>query len=242
MSWVFQHSQARLGARLVLLAIANHADEHGRNSWASVGSLGEESHLCRRETQYALRELEQAGEIVQVATSPNRTHVYELPGMADLWASEPSSSEGAILAPAESAPRKPFALRAQNTTKEGATVAHEPSLTTHNRQRNTITIAFGAFWEAYPRKVGKPKARTAYDRALKRSDAATILAAAKRYRDDPNRMAEFTAHPTTWLNRDGWDDEPLPGTGTRQRPDPPRPLTDGEAYAIIEGEFGDRPS
>jgi hypothetical protein len=36
------------------------------------------------------------------------------------------------------------------------------------------------------------------------------MAGAERYRDDPNRTDEFTAHPTTWLNRDGWNDAPLP--------------------------------
>lgn len=66
------------------------------------------------------------------------------------------------------------------------------------------------FWPAYPRKVGKPKARIAFEQALHRAELTTIVAGAERYRDDPNRTEEFTAHPTTWLNRDGWDDAPLP--------------------------------
>ena len=69
---------------------------------------------------------------------------------------------------------------------------------------------FAAFWAAYPRKVGKPKARTAFASALNRAPGETVVAGARRYRDDPNRADEFTAHPTTWLNRDGWDDDPLP--------------------------------
>jgi hypothetical protein len=31
-----------------------------------------------------------------------------------------------------------------------------------------------------------------------------------RYRNDPNREPEFTAHPATWLNAGRWDDDPLP--------------------------------
>lgn len=73
---------------------------------------------------------------------------------------------------------------------------------------------FDAFWSAYPRKVGKRNARTAFGRAVLRTgDASVIQAGAERYRDDPNRLDEFTAHPTTWLNRDGWDDDPLPERG-----------------------------
>ena len=69
---------------------------------------------------------------------------------------------------------------------------------------------FAAFWEAYPRKVGKRKARDAYTTALRRAPAAVILRGAETYRDDSHREPGFTAHPTTWLNRDGWDDEAIP--------------------------------
>ena len=207
MSWVFQHSHSRLGARLVLLAIANHADLHGRNSWASVGQLAEESHLSERQARYALRELEHDGEIVRVASSPRRTHVYELPGMADLWA----QAEGAISAPAESAGGNPRHLRGQNPVAEGEQTAPEPSVTVLNRPK--ALARFAEFWTIYPRKVGKPKARAAFERAVRHAEVDAILAGARRYASDPNRDPEFTAHPTTWLNRDGWEDDPLPARG-----------------------------
>lgn len=74
---------------------------------------------------------------------------------------------------------------------------------------------FEEFWATYPRKVGKPKARLAFGAALRRASAEEIIAGAERYRDDPNRADEFTAHPTTWLNRDGWTDDPLPARGQK---------------------------
>lgn len=69
---------------------------------------------------------------------------------------------------------------------------------------------FDRFWDAYPRKVGKPKAKDAFARAVKSTDPELIIRGAEEYRDDPNRQQEFTAHPTTWLNREGWNDDPLP--------------------------------
>lgn len=72
---------------------------------------------------------------------------------------------------------------------------------------------FVTFWTAFPRKVGKRAARTAFERALKRASAEVICEGARRYADDPNRTDEFTAHPTTWLNRDGWEDAALPARG-----------------------------
>ena len=61
-SWVFDHSQSRLAARLVLLAIANHA---GSDGWAdpSLFTIACEAHLSEREVQDAIRELEASGEL-----------------------------------------------------------------------------------------------------------------------------------------------------------------------------------
>jgi Helix-turn-helix domain len=230
MTWVFEHSSASLGARLVLLAIANHADRDGRNSWASVKVLAEEAHLSERQTRYSLRELERSGEIVDVEVSRNRTHVYELPRMATLF---PVSPEGADIAPADSAGGNMRPRRGQNPAVQGAHTAPEPSTNPNSNRPMSINRSFGEFWEAYPRKVGKPKAMLAYKRALKLASSTAILAGAERYRDDANREDEFTAHPTTWLNRAGWDDAPLPArvsqNGRWTDPEPPRPYDHARA-------------
>lgn len=67
---------------------------------------------------------------------------------------------------------------------------------------------FAVFWEAYPNKVGKRAAETAYDRALKRSDAETIFAGLERAKTCRQWADGFIPHPTTWLNQDRWADEP----------------------------------
>lgn len=83
-SWALQHSAAKLGARLVLIAIANHADAQGRNSFPSVLQIASEAHLSERQVQRALRTLERQGEI-RIAEGKGRhgTHLYELPRMGD---------------------------------------------------------------------------------------------------------------------------------------------------------------
>jgi hypothetical protein len=74
--------------------------------------------------------------------------------------------------------------------------------------------AFVRFWSAFPRKVGKRTAALAFRRAEGRASAEVIIAAAQRLAEDPNLPEErFVPHPTTWLNRDGWEDEPLPTQG-----------------------------
>lgn len=70
---------------------------------------------------------------------------------------------------------------------------------------------FPAFWLAYPRKVGKAAALKAYGKALKRTDAAALLAAVTVYA--PTRRGQdptYTPHPSKWLNDDRWQDEAAP--------------------------------
>lgn len=70
---------------------------------------------------------------------------------------------------------------------------------------------FAEFWDTYPRKAGKQAASKKFWAALKRATADQIIAGAKRLATDPNLPEQrFIPHPTTWLERDGWDDEPLP--------------------------------
>ena len=70
--------------------------------------------------------------------------------------------------------------------------------------------AFQKFYEAYPRKIGKRKAFNAWARAVKRAPANVIHDGAVALADHHKRAGtdpRFIPHPTTWLNRDGWEDE-----------------------------------
>src|SRR5699024_635907 len=74
--------------------------------------------------------------------------------------------------------------------------------------------AFEAFWDHYPRKSDKRSALKAWQRAVKRASNDELIAGAIRYRNDPNREDQYTKHGATWLNADGWLDEPLPARGS----------------------------
>jgi hypothetical protein len=69
---------------------------------------------------------------------------------------------------------------------------------------------FDAFWIIYPRKDAVGAARKAWPRARKSASLEEIMAGAARYRDDPNREAAYTAHGSTWLNQQRWNDPALP--------------------------------
>lgn len=70
---------------------------------------------------------------------------------------------------------------------------------------------FARFWQTYPRNVAKAKAFTAWRSALKRTDAETIIAGAKRYADACiGTESRYIKHPATWLNGDCWDEDDDP--------------------------------
>lgn len=97
------------------------------------------------------------------------------------------------------------------------------------------SATFDDFWEAYPKKVGKPLARAKWEaitnggldtKTLDRdsgtyieihlqADPMEIVEGAKRYRKsqvDPQtyRMRDggrYIAHPATWLNQGRWMDD-----------------------------------
>jgi uncharacterized protein YdaU (DUF1376 family) len=66
-------------------------------------------------------------------------------------------------------------------------------------------------YEAYPRKVGKPDALRAIQKALVKYPADFLLQKTKEYAAARVGMNEgFTPHPATWFNRERFND--LPGT------------------------------
>ena len=73
---------------------------------------------------------------------------------------------------------------------------------------------FDEFWAAYPRKVGKKTAQQSWKAVCRTGPPlAEILKAIetqKKSRQWRERGGEFIPHPTTWLNRGGWDDQLQP--------------------------------
>jgi hypothetical protein len=116
-NWVLEHSQSRLGARHVLLSIANHAKADGTGAWPSVATIAHESNLCEREVQYALRELEGIGELkTRRGVGRSSTSLYSLPKMAQTL--HPTPQEKVQVA----------TQKVQSTTEKVHKVAPEPSL------------------------------------------------------------------------------------------------------------------
>lgn len=76
------------------------------------------------------------------------------------------------------------------------------------RKTSSNPAGFEGFWAAYPRKVGKQAAVSAFAKALKNADAATITAGAAHFRTQVDgKDRQFIPYPAHWLNDGRWEDE-----------------------------------
>lgn len=82
-AWVLEHSQAKLADRLVLIAIANHADARGWNAWPSVEKIAEEAGVHEVTVWRSVKALEELGELV-AQRRPGRPNRYRLPALDPL--------------------------------------------------------------------------------------------------------------------------------------------------------------
>jgi hypothetical protein len=98
-------------------------------------------------------------------------------------------------------------------------------------KREPFNKGFDTFWSIYPKKDDKPLAKRSFEKAVTRASVEVIISGAERYRDDPNRELAFTKNPSTWLNADAWDNDPLPSRVVSK----PRKLTNAEeGFLLVE--------
>lgn len=72
-----------------------------------------------------------------------------------------------------------------------------------NEKDNDINNTFDAFWEIYPNKKSKHKAKLIWEKI--KEDKVEIIEKLKRYKFSQDK--QFIPHPTTWLNQKRWQDE-----------------------------------
>ena len=130
-------------------------------------------------------------------------------------------------------PRKPIGLddtknqkvflresKTKLTTATATVTSTEPPIVPQGGQEelpipavepNGYTEDFKAFWDCYPRKVGKGKAFKAWRQAKGRPTVDELVSAVNLHRDTEQWKrdgGQFIPHPSTWLNERRWEDDP----------------------------------
>ena len=193
----------------MLLCLADHANVERRSCWPGLETIAQRARVTVRQAQRILRGLEKMGEITtEQRAGRGHSNLYVI---ADFGALK-GDIEGVKVTSGASEKVTSRALKGDadviRTVKEPSV---EPSGEPSPRSR--APGSFSDFYETYPRKASRAGAERAWKTATRKTSAEKVIAGAQRYRDDPNRVDQFTKSPTTWLTEGCWDDDPLPVRG-----------------------------
>ena len=84
---------------------------------------------------------------------------------------------------------------------------HFNNVNNDNNKNDQTESTFDLFWEEYPRKVSKKKAKQMWITAsLGEKHFETIMSSLEKQKAQWNDP-KYIPHPTTWLNQERWNDE-----------------------------------
>lgn len=216
-SLVFRSSRSKGSARLVLLALADVANDEGEiTAYArSQRILAQKANVDQGSVRRAIDKLEELGELKVLSVGDGRQ-----PSDYRIMLGEGAQDEGAQSAapgPAGRAP-SPGDTRAQGAQAAAPITPSLPGVDPPSSISRAELPGFEIFWEAYPRRVAKGEARKAWPAAVKAAGGPEpIIEGAKRYAAERRGQdPKFTAHPASWLRAERWGDEP--GRGQRSGP------------------------
>ena len=213
--WAFEQKVGRASMKLVLIALANYADEEGC-CYPSTDSICEHTDLDRKTVLRVLGELRERGFIADTGARRGRTgqvivHRLSLEKQSQkrnaktVPKTERSQKRNSTVFSGKRSQKRYFERSQKRDTDTVSGTVREPSV--YKRARDDES--FKAFWAVYPRKRAKGAAEKAFVSALKRAPPEQIIEGARRYADErKGQDPKFTAHPATWLNADRWKDEP----------------------------------
>lgn len=225
MQEAFEHAPVDQGTLLVLIVLADSADEGTRECWPSVSRIAARARLSERQVQYCLKQLSDRG-IIEIETGAGRsgTNLYRLT-RHEKWGGAKTAGVGCNNCGGGEAH---CTGGVQSTSPGGVKpIAPEPSIRTINEPSKDCDGLFSAmeapkaekpnddgferFWAVYPLKTAKTAARKNWGKAIKKAPAETIIAAAERYAAwvgsaKPGEFRPNVKYPQGWLSDERWKD------------------------------------
>lgn len=199
---VWRHSKAKGAALLVLLSLADQANDDGQ-CWPKVEQIAERCRISRASVHRHLDQLRELEELKwENRSAESRPNLYTITVKA------PSQSE--------TGPRR------TGETSDVSTVRQQETSLEPSEDKNTppdlIGASFEQWYAVYPRHDGKLPAEKAYRKLVKGGRGVTpvhpsvLLHGATLYRQlcERERTArKYIALPASWLNAGRWEDESL---------------------------------
>lgn len=206
---------------LVLIALADHADEQGR-CYPSIGRLAKRTKLSDRGVQKVISRLIEKGFItVSPCAGQGGANLYTVTATP-----EPRSPLNDVH------PRPTFTTPPNHVRETPEPRSPKPSRTTIEPSKVVSARApsFDEFWASWPlAKNGKDAAKRAWSKLSPDQRRLATERAAEwcdSWRETNPRLSHI--HPSTYLNNKRWEDEPqptftvIPGGPRDQSPQPNR--------------------
>lgn len=249
--WVWNHSQSKGTARLVLLAIADKAYGKSCSAYAGTTMLVQRTNAARSSVVAAVDKLIQLGElaVVEGQQGPRGETVYTMPkakrhrrsdregGPDSGPVQNPDRSEnrtGTESGPGGSENRTPGGPKSgPHNAVETQTPKEQPGTAPLQPAPRVITdedkLEFGRFWHAHPKSRDMDKTRDAWvDEVLAGADPKKITAAALAYAHECKRIDfQFVKQSVGWLTARRYEDKYESAPETR-KPDTQLPPWCGE--------------
>lgn len=219
MTEVIEHAPVDQGTLLVLIMLADSADERTRECWPSVANVARRARLSDRQVQYCIKQLADVG-ILSIEPNAGRsgTNLYRITphekwggcknfgGEVDCTGGVKPTSPGGVK---PTSPEPSIEPSIEPSTPRGQ-AALDLLGNAKPEKQPTEPDRFPDFWAAFPKKEGKAAAKKAWAKAIKRSSPDQIIAAAKVY---ASRIAgndpKYTKWPQGWLNEERFLDDDL---------------------------------
>lgn len=228
-TWAADQKTGSAPAKLLLLVLANRANEHGE-CWPSIALVAAEAEMSVRAAKVHLASLRERGLLdweqqsrADGSRSVNRYRLPIAPPRADPAPPSADPARGSARGARGSArgalqEEQSIEQSSNSRVRDGVQISHPADLAPPQISHPTdasIAADFKAWYQAYPKRVDRGRATTAYAKARKKASAEDLLTGARAYAEarrgqDP----KFTKQPATWLNAESWLDEPEP---TQQR-------------------------
>ncbi|WP_433603508.1 helix-turn-helix domain-containing protein [Nocardia sp. CA-135953] len=221
----------------MLHALAYHANKSTALAWPTVETLAEESKMSARQVQRCLAALIELGLIEESSVVPKNVRADKRANTYRLVITEgDSKSEIDDSDPDDGVTNERDGVTNQHhgvtNERDGVTdESHgvtpvspehkenkqEPTGNTQERPAALSRLKtkpanrFAEWWSIFPKHKDRDAAQAAYDEVVDTGlvDEDTLIAAADRYRDDPDRRAagiRFTTRADKWLRDEAWRD------------------------------------
>jgi len=201
-SRVWKSSPQKADRLLLLLALAFRANDEGV-AWPSQDSLAKDCRCSRRGVQRMLDALIAEGEIELVkagGTGRGDHAIYKLP----------TYSEGGLIDLLTTFGKgDPGANKGDPGAKKGRRLSEQSVPEPKRKVHSTSSAEIEAVYKAYPKKVAKPAALKAIERALKTTPFEKLLELTQKYAEAVDGSdLQFIPHPATWFNQERYNDDP----------------------------------